>query len=281
MGPYQDESGLSVQHAVTNTVRDTATILDATAIPTLGDGVIAPAIGQPYASQVGVDPGRLRIGVWNSSPRHDLELHPECQQSVAQAATLLAAFGHDVSESHPETLDDRDLARQFMTIWLASATANLNALGNMLGRELTEDDVEPGTWAMAEAGRSATGVGVLQAQDAMHRFRRGTAQWWEAGWDLLLTPTTLQPPPRVGELTSTTDAPLRNSIRSNPYGAFTLPFNVTGQPAISLPLHRTRDGLPVGIQLVAAYGREDVLIQVAAQLEAEVGWSSNKAPVHP
>lgn len=280
MGPLQDEWGLSVQHVVSHSVRDAAAIMDVTAIPTLGDGVIAPAIGQPYAARVGADPGRLRIGVWSDSPREELDLHPECQQSANDAAALLEALGHDVSVAHPAMADDREIAMQFSAMWLSGAAANLIKLGAMLGRDLTPADVEPATWAMAQAGSDLSGVDVLQAQGAMHTFRRGMAEWWEGGWDLLLTPTTMQPAPPIGELTSTVEDPLRNAIRSIPYAAYTSMFNVTGQPAISLPLHRTTGGLPIGVQLVAAYGREDLLIEVAAQLEAEVNWAAERAPVH-
>jgi amidase len=176
--------------------------------------------------------------------------------------------------------DDREIAMQFAAVWLSGAAANVINLGAMLGRELTQADLEPATWTMAQLGSDLSGVDVLQAQGAMHTFRRGMAEWWEDGWDLLLTPTTMQPAPRIGELTSTSEEPLRNAIRSIPYAAYTSMFNVTGQPAISLPLHHTAGGLPIGIQLVAAYGREDLLIEVAAQLEAEVNWAANRAPLH-
>ena len=133
---------------------------------------------------------------------------------------------------------------------------------------------------MAQHGSTTTGLEILQAQAAMGVMRRATAQWWEDGWDLLLTPTTLQPPPKIGELTSTDDDPMRNSTRSIPYAAYTSPFNATGQPAISLPTGMTDDGLPVGVQLVAAYGREDVLLQIGAQIESEIQWNLNRAPIH-
>ncbi len=281
MGPLQDEWGLSVQHVVCHTMRDCAAILDVTARPTLGDGVIAPTTGQPYSSQVGADPGRLRIGVWNESPRADLELHPEIAKGVAELAALLERLGHDVDEAHPVMLEDPDAGRNFGAMWMAGARVSMNRLGSLIGRDLGEDDVEPVTWAMATRGEDFTGVEVLETQAQMHLFRRGVAEWYEDGWDLLLTPTTCQPAPRIGELTSTPDDPLRASVRSVPYSAYTAPFNVTGQPAISLPVHHTSDGLPIGAQLAAAYGREDVLIRVGAQLESELDWSASRAPVHP
>jgi amidase len=132
---------------------------------------------------------------------------------------------------------------------------------------------------LAERGRGVSATDYAGAQAIMGAFRRTMATWWEDGFDLLVTPTTALPPPRIDELTPTDDDPLRGSKRSMPYAVFTSPFNTTGQPAISLPLGSS-DGLPVGVQLVAAYGREDLLMAVGAQLEAEVHWSEQRAPIH-
>jgi amidase len=106
------------------------------------------------------------------------------------------------------------------------------------------------------------------------------AAWWHGGFDLLLTPTSAAPPPPLGFVTSTPDEPFRGFVRSGPYGAYTSPFNLSGQPAISLPLHWTADGLPIGVQLGAAYGREDLLLQVAAQLEQAAPWKDRRPPLH-
>lgn len=281
MGPLQDEWGLSVQHAVCHTMRDCAAILDVSARPTLGDGVIAPPTGQPYLDRVGQAPDRLRIGVWNDPPRDGLDIHPDVAAATAATANLLQRLGHDVSESHPAMLDNQDIGMMFTAAWMAGARANLDKIGAMVGRDLTADDVEPSTWAMAQGGAELSAVDLLGAQGAMHEYRRGVATWYEAGWDLLLTPTTCAPAPEIGDLVSTPDDPMRSSLRSIPYAAFTSAFNVTGQPAISLPLGRSAAGLPIGVQLIAAYGREDLLIQIGSQLEAEVNWSTTRAPVHP
>ncbi len=280
MGPFQDEWGLSIQHVVSRSVRDSAAILDATAIPTLGDGVIAPMTGQPYIDAVGKDPVKLRIGIWTDSPREELEMNPECRQSALDTAQILEGLGHHIDVSHPSALDDQKIGSRFSAVWMAGANLTLRGLEQLLGREVTQDDVELATWAMAEYGAQITGLEVLQAQAAMTATRRDAAKWWEEGWDLLLTPTTLQPPPKIGELTSTPEDPMRNSSRSIPYAAFTSFFNVSGQPAISLPINNTNDGLPIGVQLVAAYGREDLLFNVSAQLEAEIGWANRLPPIH-
>ena len=280
MGPKQEEWGLSIQHVVCHSMRDAAGILDATAIPTMGDGVVAPPHGQPYIDQVDTAPGKLRIGIWNESPREDLDIHPDCQRLTRDAAELLERLGHIVEEAHPAVLDDPAIGGRFSAIWMAGANLTLKNLSKILQREVTVDDVEIGTWLMAQVGAKTSGLDVLQAQADMGSMRRSTLGWWENGWDLLLTPTTLVPPPLVGELVSTEDEPMRNSLRSIPYAAFTSPFNATGQPAISLPTGFSSDGLPIGVQLVAAYGREDLLIQVGSQLEREIQWSKNRAPIH-
>ena len=280
MGPMQEEWGLSIQHVVCHSMRDAAGILDATAIPTMGDGLVAPRYRQPYIDQVGAAPGKLRIGLWNESPREDLDIHPDCQRLTRDAAELLEKLGHIVEEAHPAVLDDPAIGGRFSAIWMAGANLTLKNLSKLLQREVTADDVEIGTWLMAQVGAKTSGLDVLQAQADMGSMRRATLEWWESGWDLLLTPTTLVPPPLVGELVSTEDEPMRNSLRSIPYAAFTSPFNATGQPAISLPTGFSSDGLPIGVQLVAAYGREDLLIQVGSQLESEIHWSNNRAPIH-
>jgi len=280
MGPMQDEWGLSVQHVVCHTVRDCAGLLDVSALPFAGDGVIAPAPERPYTSEVGVDPGPLRIGVLDHALHTDTD--PDCTAAALAGARQLAELGHDVGEGHPEALQiGAELGEVFTNQWAVNCRANLAALGALLGRELTEADVEPGTWMLAEMGSGLDALTIVRGASVQARFRRDMAQWWADGYDLLLTPTTAARAPMLGDLVATASEPLRALRRSAPYATFTSPFNVTGQPAISLPLHRDRDGLPLGVQLVAAYGREDMLLRVAAQLEEAVGWAAERAPLHP
>jgi amidase len=191
-------------------------------------------------------------------------------------------MGHEVVESRPEAFGQigelKELAWAFILNWSVGAVVSLETLGARLGRTVTADDVEPGTWFLAERGRGFTAPDYARAQAVMGTWRRALATWWE-DFDLLLTPTTAAPPPPLGELTPTDEDPVRGSKGSVPYSVYTSPFNTSGQPAISLPLGSS-DGLPVGVQLVAAYGREDLLIAVGAQLEAEVRWSEHRAPIH-
>ncbi len=281
MGPDQDEWGNSVQHVVCHTVRDSAAILDATARPFPGDGVIAPPIGQPYLGQVGRDPGRLSIGFLAHSPRLGMEVDAEIAGVVRNTARMLDGFGHSVEESHPEVLLDEQIIDDFSAMWRVGSAASLVRIGQWLGRDVTPDDVEPATWFMGKFGDSVTGPEVISAQGAQMVYRRRMAKWWSSGHDLLVTPTCMKTAPKLGELVGTPDDPTRGLQRSIPYAAFTAPFNTTGQPAISLPLAQSSQGLPIGVQIIASYGREDLLFSVAAQLETEVGWPDRRSPVHP
>ncbi|MEM9606968.1 MAG: amidase [Actinomycetota bacterium] len=282
MGPLQEEWSVSVQHVVCHTVRDCAGILDITAIPFPGDGVIAPPPARPYAEEVGADVGRLRIGLLPTSTRSDVRTDPECEQAARETAALLERLGHDVDEAHPSALDSiEDLGDAFMTNWFTNCRRNLTWIESCIGRELTEDDVEPATWLMAQMAGSVTGQQLAAAYGAMAAFRRQMADWWASGYDLLLSPTMAALPPVLGDLVAADDDPTRALRHSLPYAAFTSAFNVTGQPGISLPLAQSESGLPIGVQLVGAYARDDLLIRIAAQLEAEVRWADVRAPMHP
>lgn len=152
-------------------------------------------------------------------------------------------------------------------------------IGAQLGRELDASDVEPVNRAMAEFARGVNGVDYAMALAANVEFRRAVQQWWHDGWDLLLTPTLGEPPLPIGTFANDPQNPLAPMARTTQYVPYTPAFNASGQPAISLPLHWTPDGLPVGVQLVAAYGREDVLLRVAAQLETAQPWAHRRPPL--
>src|SRR5262245_34509208 len=149
-----------------------------------------------------------------------------------------------------------------------------------IGRPITADDVEPLTWALAEQGGKHSAADYLSAVGYAQLISRFGAGWWE-DHDLLLTPTMGVPPVEIGTMGTgrDDDDPMAPILRAVPSAVFTAGFNASGQPAISLPLHWTDDGLPVGVQLVAALGREDVLLRVAAQLEEAAPWADRRPPV--
>jgi amidase len=277
LGPLQTESGLSVQLCVSRSVRDTARLLDAVRGPGIGDTVIAAPPTRPYVDELGADPGRLRIGLLDVDPR-GAALHPDCVDAVRSAATLLESLGHDVSPGYPAAMSDASFTQRFMAIWGANMAVGIGAYGEALGRKLTEHEVEVVNWAQARFADKVTSVEYAKGLAATAEFRRSIQQWWADGWDLLLSPTLSEPPVRIGEHAPQPDDPMAGMKRAAEWVPFTPPFNVSGQPAINVPLHWNEVGLPVGVQLVAGYGREDVLIQMASQLETAQPWAHLTPP---
>jgi amidase len=266
--------GLVCELAVTRSVRDTAGILDAVAGPQAGDPYAAPTPVRPYVEELTVEPGRLRIGLQTTAFGGTVATHPDCVSAAEAAGQLLESLGHDVVPSQVDALDDPAFTDNFILIWSSGAAYDLDHYwATRLGRAITADDVEPLTWALAEVGRSYTSPQFLDARAKLQKSSRGVADWYAQGFDLLLTPTLAEPPPRLGEFDSPPDNPLHGLFRAAALVPFTPPFNVTGQPAMSVPLYWNDAGLPIGIQLVAPYGREDVLLRVAAQLEAAHPWA--------
>jgi amidase len=284
LGPDTGEAwaGLVARHVVTRSVRDSAAALDAIAGAVPGDPYAAAPPARPFADEVGADPGRLRIGALVvNTPARLAPVDAVCMDAAKDAGVLLEQVcGHTVEYAYPEALDDLALLVHFTTVLAASTAYDLRTLGTMAGRELGPDDVEAMTWAQAEHGRAVTADAYLDAVESLRAWSRRMAPWWDpdgGGFDLLLTPTMAKPPAPLGEIRG--DDADRALLAATPYAAFTVPFNVTGQPAMSVPLHWS-SGLPVGIQLVAATGREDLLFRVAAQLEAARPWIDRRPPIH-
>ncbi|MGO9196225.1 MAG: amidase [Acidimicrobiales bacterium] len=266
--------GLVCEHVVTRSVRDTAAILDAVSGPAVGDPYAAPAPRRPFAEEVGADPGRLRVGIMTSATTS--AVHPDCVAAAKETAKLLESLGHTVEESHPDALDDADFTGTFITLWSVGNAWNIEYWGRRCQRQIVESDVEPLTWALVTMGRSFTGPQYLSALEWLQSYSRRVQQWWADGYDLLLTPTIAEPPPTLGQFDSPPDNPLGGLFRAGALVPFTPPFNVTGQPAISLPLTWNPDGLPIGSQLVAPFGGEDLLIRVASQLEQARPWAARR-----
>jgi len=293
LGPDDGEAwaGLVARHVVTHTVRDSAAMLDVLAGAAPGDPYSAAPPVRPFADEVGADPGALRVGVMSTrAPAGLVPVAPACTAAADDAAALLESLGHTVEFASPAPLDDLALLVHFATVLAASTAYDVRKLGAVAGRDLTADDVEPVTWAQSEAGRAVTAAAYLDAVESLRAWSRRMAEWWEpaagpadptGGFDLLLTPTMTRPPAPLGEIRG--DDADGAIFAAAPYAAFTVPFNVTGQPAMSVPLWWSDDGstdLPIGVQLVAATGREDLLVRVAAQLEAARPWIDRRPPMH-
>jgi amidase len=278
VGPVRAEAGLGVELCVSRSVRDTAGLLDAVRGPGVGDTVIAPEPQRSYVEEVGADPGRLRIGFLDAHPRGDF-LHEDCRSAVRAAASMLEGLGHIVEPAWPSCLADSALVHRFMALWATQMALAARGIGATLGREVTAADMEPVNWALVEQAQRLTAVDYAAAQAAGWTFRRALQQWWADGWDLLLTPTVAEPPPLLSEFENDPALPTAPQRRAGRFAAFTPPFNMSGQPAISLPLYRNADGLPIGVQLAADYAREDILIRVASQLESAHPWSGAHPPI--
>ena len=272
MGPSRDESNLGVEHCVSRSVRDSARLLDATHGPGIGDVIIAPTPRRPFIDEVGADPGRLRIGFLDFNPRGG-EVHVDCVDGVHKTAKLLESLGHHVEPGFPDIFSDNEIGRAFSMLWSTNMGTAIRRFSQALGREMTPNDIEAMNWAQAEFAKGVNGVDFSLAQASSIQFRRAIQSWWTKGWDLLLTPTLSAPPLPVGSMPNNPERPMTPLMTAGSWVAFTSQFNISGQPAISLPLHRTAEGLPVGMQLAAAYGREDVLIRVASQLEQAAPWA--------
>jgi amidase len=272
------------EHVLCRTVRDSAGFLDAVAGPMPGDPYVAPPPVRPWRDEVGADPGRLRIGVLTAAPGGIAVVAPECVAAAEDTARLLESQGHDVEVAHPAALDLPDWAPHFMSLWSAGVARGLDGWSARTGERIGADDVEPLTWALAELARALPTPALLRSLDWLMTTTRRVAEWWEPpdgsrGFDLLLTPTLAEPPVLLGTFDSPPENPLAGFMRAAAFTPFTPPFNVTGQPAISLPMAWTPDDLPIGVQLVAAYGREDVLFRVAAQVEADAPWTNRCPPI--
>jgi amidase len=272
MGPSRDESNLGVEHCVSRSVRDSARLLDATHGPGIGDVIIAPTPRRPFIDEVGADPGRLRIGMLDFNPRGG-DVHADCVDGVHKTAKLLESLGHHVEPGFPDIFSDNEIGRAFSMLWSTNMGTAIRRFSQALGREMIPNDIEAMNWAQAEFAKGVNGVDFSLAQASSIQFRRAIQSWWTQGWDLLLTPTLSAPPLPVGSMPNNPEHPMTPLMTAGSWVAFTSQFNISGQPAISLPLHRTAEGLPVGMQLAAAYGREDVLIRVASQLEQAAPWA--------
>jgi amidase len=274
-------SGLGVDFAITRSVRDAAALLDAVEGPMLGDPYVAPPPLRPYRDELDAGFEQLRIGVV-TDPMIPVEVDPGLMEAANAAAGMLEGIGHAVDSEVPPIPDlggpGLDPKQAFFNRYFAGQAQTLGQFGVILGKELGADDVEPLTWAMAEEGRRLSGGDYL-ASVAIHQgVGRLIAGWFMSGYDLILTPTLGEPPPPLGSFDDSGPEPLRALERAVRMGAFTAPFNATGYPAISLPLQWTEEGLPIGIQFAAPFGREDILLRIAAQLEREHPWGDRRPP---
>jgi amidase len=270
---------------LTRSVRDTAAVLDAVAGNAPGDPYLAPAWRRPLRDTVAAPPAVARVGFTTALPGLGRAAHPDVVTAVYDTVALLAELGHHVDERAPAALDDFDvLAGPFgLTVCVAMAR-ELDRWSERTGDPIGPDDVESGTWGLAEMGRTVTGPAWLELQELLQRQARALLSWWrtpdgESTTDVLVMPTIGRLSPEIGVLGGTEVDPATSFEILAEITAPLAPWNATGQPAISLPLHQSSDGLPVGVQLIADTGREDILVGLAAQLEQARPWADRRPPI--
>jgi amidase len=274
LGPQLGEimGGLVQEHVLTRSVRDSAAALDATGYPDPGDPHVAPAKTRPFLEEVGAPPGRLKVAMSTTSFL-GAPVHEDCKAAVDQTARLLEELGHQVEEAAPD-VDGGALLVAFMTVWSTGAAQLIDAVAGLTGRAPGLDNLEGLTLGIYEMGRAASAPQYLQAWADLHRSARAMGRF-TAGYDAILTPTLGAPPLPVGAIDTGGRDVMAAFLPVVQFASMTGHYNVTGQPAISLPLHRNAGGLPIGVQFAAAFGNEAVLLRLAAQLEAARPWSGS------
>lgn len=263
---FDSPVGMFIDGVLTRSVRDTAGFVDV--IRGTGGPWPAPPLPGPLAAEVGQPVPTLRIGVCTDAFT-GIDTDHASRAAAESVATTLERAGHTVDPAYPTELAEARFWDAMRTALAANAAHVLAGWSTRIGRPLSRDDVEPGTWKIVSTGQTTSAIEVIDALATMHDTARRAERWW-ATYDLLITPTAAEPSLPIGDY-------LANQ-RAGRGSAYTRPFNATGQPAISLPAGRGDDGLPRGVQLVAGYGREDLLIRVASFLEAEHSWLDHRPP---
>lgn len=262
-------SGMSTGHVVSRSVRDSAAFLDAVHGPAPGDPYFAPPMTGSYLEQHTTPPKPLRIAI-DLTAVTEQPPHTECLAAVERAAHLCRDLGHHVEEASLE-LDRERFRPATSTLVVGNIANSVYGRLNALGRTLRDDDIEPHTRFMAQLGRNATAEDYARALQVIHRAGRAAARFHER-FDVMLTPTLLSPPVTVGWLDTRDYDPAVFNDRFGRFWGYTNLQNATGQPAISLPLHWSEEGLPVGVQFVGRFGDELTLLKLARQLEIAAPW---------
>lgn len=253
MGPAQFEgwNGCSHHHALTISVRDSAALLDATAGAEPGSPYFSPPPVRPFLKEVGADPGKLRIALAVATPA-GTPLDPECRKAAMEAAKLCESLGHKVEEAQPP-IPDAWMRDAFLIVLRVSIARVLDDAAKPLGRPVTDKDVEPVTWVLAQAGRAVSSVAYSRAIATMHQVGLAMAKFQQS-YDVILSPTLAKPPVPLGVLSLSPANMMAYTKDVTEFGPYTALYNVTGQPSMSVPLHWSADGLPIGVMFSARFG---------------------------
>ena len=298
-GPHHGQpwQGAVQEHVLTRSVRDSAAALDATQGPDRGAPFAIRPPAKPYLEELKTDPGKLKIGFTRASPI-GTSVHPECAQAVVETAKLLEDLGHHVEETETG-VDGKALANAYLTLYFGEMAADLEEMKIVLGRKVTRADVEDLTYMLALLGRTFSAGHFVAATRCWDAAARQMGHFFR-DYDLFLTPTTAHPPAKIGELqpraiekklmavintlglggvlkaSGIVDQLAQKSLERTP---FTQLANLTGLPAMSVPLYWTHAGMPCGSHFIAPFGEEALLFRLAAQLENARPWSQKKPAV--
>ena len=288
--------GFAQEHVLTRSVRDSAAMLDAIAGPDVGAPYWAPPIERPYLQEVTAEPGRLRIA-FTSHPFLGKDVHEDCKKGLKATVRLLEQLGHELIEAAPK-VDKEAFSLAFLTIIAAETRAEIDSISNLVGREVSLADFETGTRAMALLGNALTAGEYAKALNYLYASARAIGRFFE-DYDVLLTPTLSQPPVPIGSLQPSRVEHFLIGLQSRLNAAWlmkafhminaladkTLGFmpytpvsNVTGQPAMSVPLYWNESNLPIGMHFVGRFGDEATLFRLAGQLERAQPWFDHTPP---
>jgi amidase len=277
LGParFDGGGGIATVHALTRSVRDSAALLDAVAGPEPGACYASPVCARPFLDEVQQDPPRLRIALMPQSPFGD-EVAPDCLAAVTDAAALCAALGHGVEDATP-AIDAELYLWTRRVLKGAAAVTGIHAAERGLGRKAADSDFEPATWEAYRYGLTVTAEDVMRAREAMFVLHQQVAQFM-TNYDMILSPTTALGPFMVGALGPEHTDDIAGSLRRRA-SSFTALANMTGQPAMSVPLFWNDAGMPVGVQFWGRFAEEAILFQLAGQLERARPWFKRLPPM--
>ena len=274
LAPFAGEGlgGLTAEHAVTLSVRDNAALLDATSGPGKGDPYVAPTPARAFLVETSVNPGSLHIAFTTAAP-NGASIEPDSLRVLSDTVRLCEELGHHVEEADPQ-IERSAVVPTFLTLISANTAVNLSTHPTA-GRLPNPGEVESITWSTAQKGYSLSGSDYVRATQTAHKLGRQMAAFHEQ-YDLLLTPGLATIPPRLGWIDMMMEDDNEYWRRVFDFSPFTVWFNLTGQPAMMLPLGQTESGLPIAVQLVARYGDEATIFRLAAQLETARPWSGRQ-----
>jgi amidase len=269
-----DTIGLSVNHCVSRSVRDSARLLDWTSGSGPGYPFAAPRPENSFTSEVSKAPRKLRIAM-TTSGFNGSRIHNDCENAVLDAAALCESLGHEVELASP-SINVEQYNHAFSVLWPTSLAQGISSLSKLIGRLPNDDELEPYTWEVVKRGNTITGVEYLSALAYMQQVTRDMTEFF-TNYDLLLTATLAEPPLQIGELAYKGNRD-QYVNRLNEWVPYTPLANTTGVPAMSVPLFWNNDALPIGVHFMAPFGDEATLLQLAGQLEQARPWK-NRIPL--